>query len=108
MLAVELSPANNHRHSASPQASLFCTSALAVGEILEKSSLEDSVSCVSKDQIPKIDKSGRFCNPRAARELALNPSREKEKERGVMGGGGVMTVVKGCGGERGLWLSRWR
>ncbi|MFS7998405.1 hypothetical protein Hanom_Chr12g01153461 [Helianthus anomalus] len=71
MLAVELSPANNHRHSASPQASLFRTSALAVGEILEKCSLEDSVSCVSKYQIPKIDKSGRFCSPRAARELAL-------------------------------------
>ncbi|KAJ0703150.1 putative NusB antitermination factor, NusB-like superfamily [Helianthus annuus] len=56
----------------SPQASLFRTSALAVGEILEKSSLEDSVSCVSKDQMPKIDKSGRFCSPRAARELALS------------------------------------
>ncbi|XP_076907565.1 uncharacterized protein LOC143564061 [Bidens hawaiensis] len=53
----------------SPQASLFRTSALAVGEILDKSSLEDSVS---KEQMPKIDKSGRFCSPRAARELALS------------------------------------
>ncbi|KAL8246375.1 hypothetical protein R6Q59_007591 [Mikania micrantha] len=51
----------------SPQASLFRTSALAVGEILEKSTLEDSVS-----SMPKIDKSGRFCSPRAARELALS------------------------------------
>nr|GEU59603.1 NusB antitermination factor [Tanacetum cinerariifolium] len=54
-----------------PQSSLFRTSALAVGEILEKSGLEDSVS-VSKEQMPKIDKSGRFCSPRAARELALS------------------------------------
>ncbi|MFS7927114.1 hypothetical protein Hanom_Chr04g00305111 [Helianthus anomalus] len=52
------------------QGSLFRTSALAVGEILEKSSLEDSISFLSKDQIPKIDKSGRFCSPRATRELA--------------------------------------
>ncbi|KAI3798258.1 hypothetical protein L1987_33529 [Smallanthus sonchifolius] len=56
----------------SPQASLFRTSALAVGEILEKSTLEDSVSPLAKEPMPKIDKSGRFCSPRAARELALS------------------------------------
>ncbi|XP_076956088.1 uncharacterized protein LOC143631123 [Bidens hawaiensis] len=54
------------------RASLFRTSALAVGEILNKSSLEDSSSSIRKDQMPKIDKSGRFCSPRAARELALS------------------------------------
>lgn len=56
----------------SPQASLFRTSALAVGEILEKSTLQDSVSSFAKEPMPKIDKSGRFCSPRAARELALS------------------------------------
>ncbi|KAI3518640.1 hypothetical protein L2E82_34866 [Cichorium intybus] len=55
-----------------PQSSLFRTSALAVEEILEKSTLEDSVSSFSKEPMPKIDKSGRFCSPRAARELALS------------------------------------
>lgn len=55
-----------------PQSSLFRTSALAVGEILEKSTLEDSVSSLPKEPMPKIDKSGRFCSPRAARELALS------------------------------------
>ncbi|KAK3003774.1 hypothetical protein RJ639_019699 [Escallonia herrerae] len=50
--------------------SLLCTSAVAqVAEILEKSA--DSVSS-SRDALPKIDKSGRFCSPRAARELALS------------------------------------
>ncbi|KAI7752241.1 hypothetical protein M8C21_023162 [Ambrosia artemisiifolia] len=57
----------------SPQASLFRTSALAVGEILEKTTLEDSsVTSLAKEQMPKVDKSGRFCSPRAARELALS------------------------------------
>ncbi|KVI08373.1 hypothetical protein Ccrd_013252 [Cynara cardunculus var. scolymus] len=55
-----------------PKSSLFRTSALAVGEILEKSTLEDSVSSLPKEPMPKIDKSGRFCSPRAARELALS------------------------------------
>ncbi|XP_071706819.1 uncharacterized protein [Rutidosis leptorrhynchoides] len=54
----------------SPQSSTFRTAALAVGEILDKSNnLQDSLA---KQQLPKIDKSGRFCSPRAARELALS------------------------------------
>ncbi|XP_059628719.1 uncharacterized protein LOC132271383 [Cornus florida] len=40
----------------------------AVGEVLEKSA--DSLSS-PREMLPKIDKSGRFCSPRAARELAL-------------------------------------
>lgn len=50
-----------------PRSSLR-TTAFAVGEVLEKSS--DSLSS-SKEMLPKIDKSGRFCSPRAARELSL-------------------------------------
>ncbi|XP_043691208.1 transcription antitermination protein NusB [Telopea speciosissima] len=42
--------------------------ASAVTEALEKASV--SVSSL-KETFPKIDKSGRFCSPRAARELAL-------------------------------------
>jgi transcription termination factor NusB len=45
------------------------TSALAVTQMIENST--DSVSS-STDMLPKIDKSGRFCSPRAARELALS------------------------------------
>ncbi|KAK9273617.1 hypothetical protein L1049_018427 [Liquidambar formosana] len=45
------------------------TSAFAVDEALDKSTT-GSVSS-SRDMLPKIDKSGRFCSPRAARELAL-------------------------------------
>lgn len=30
-----------------------------------------TTSSYSRDMLPKIDKSGRFCSPRAARELAL-------------------------------------
>ncbi|KAI3787554.1 hypothetical protein L1987_42105 [Smallanthus sonchifolius] len=56
----------------SPQASLFRTSPLAVDEILEKSTPEDSVSPLATDLMPKIYKSGRFCSPRAARDLVLD------------------------------------
>ncbi|KAM7523011.1 hypothetical protein LguiA_012913 [Lonicera macranthoides] len=45
------------------------TSAIAVDQIVEEST--GSVSS-SRDMLPKIDKSGRFCSPRAARELALS------------------------------------
>ncbi|KAF8041139.1 hypothetical protein BT93_B3151 [Corymbia citriodora subsp. variegata] len=51
-----------------PQASLR-TSVLAVEEAVERSS--GSVA-PAKEMLPKIDKSGRFCSPRAARELALS------------------------------------
>ncbi|KAA8542950.1 hypothetical protein F0562_024103 [Nyssa sinensis] len=48
--------------SSLPRSSLLRSSAIAVEEVLDKSN--DSM-------LPKIDKSGRFCSPRAARELAL-------------------------------------
>uniref|UniRef100_A0A5B7B9A3 NusB/RsmB/TIM44 domain-containing protein n=1 Tax=Davidia involucrata TaxID=16924 RepID=A0A5B7B9A3_DAVIN len=51
-----------------PRSSLLRSSAIAVGEVLDKST--DSLSS-SREMLPKIDKSGRFCSPRAARELAL-------------------------------------
>lgn len=63
---------------------LFCTrttlrnSALTIEEeqaqaqALEKSKDAFSTSSSSRDMLPKIDKSGRFCSPRAARELALS------------------------------------
>ncbi|XP_031249392.1 uncharacterized protein LOC116107221 [Pistacia vera] len=57
-----------NRHVSS---SLVTCSAFAVQETLEKS--RDSVTTTSSKHniMPKIDKSGRFCSPRAARELAL-------------------------------------
>ncbi|XP_059429928.1 uncharacterized protein LOC132163597 [Corylus avellana] len=52
------------------------TSAFAVQqEALEKSKDSFSTSTTSsssRDMLPKIDKSGRFCSPRAAREFALS------------------------------------
>lgn len=44
------------------------TSVLAVEEAVERS--RGSVA-PAREMLPKIDKSGRFCSPRAARELAL-------------------------------------
>ncbi|PKI71541.1 uncharacterized protein LOC116201870 [Punica granatum] len=52
----------------SPRVSLR-SSVLAVEEAFEKS--RNTVDAPAKDLLPKIDKSGRFCSPRAARELAL-------------------------------------
>ncbi|THG06008.1 hypothetical protein TEA_021326 [Camellia sinensis var. sinensis] len=48
----------------------------AEAEVLQKPAaanppLSSSSSSSSKEFLPKIDKSGRFCSPRAARELAL-------------------------------------
>lgn len=43
--------------------------ALTVGEAVCNSSPTETST--SKEMLPKIDKSGRFCSPRAARELAL-------------------------------------
>ncbi|KAF8403992.1 hypothetical protein HHK36_012102 [Tetracentron sinense] len=51
----------------SPRSSLL-SPALAVAESVGKST--DSLPS-AKEMLPKIDKSGRFCSPRAARELAL-------------------------------------
>lgn len=44
--------------------------AFAVQETLEKTR-ESVMASSAKEMMPKIDKSGRFCSPRAARELAL-------------------------------------
>ncbi|KAL5766977.1 hypothetical protein ACOSP7_017594 [Xanthoceras sorbifolium] len=57
---------NHHRVSCTTRSSL------AVQEALEKSRDSVTVATTSaKEMMPKIDKSGRFCSPRAARELAL-------------------------------------
>lgn len=48
----------------SPRTSLR-TSTFTLDEALEKPNSD------SREMLPKIDKSGRFCSPRAARELAL-------------------------------------
>lgn len=57
--------ANNTVSVSSPRTSLR-TSTFTVDEALEKPNSD------SRDMLPKIDKSGRFCSPRAARELALS------------------------------------
>ncbi|XP_050278989.1 uncharacterized protein LOC126720525 [Quercus robur] len=44
----------------------------AQAQALEKSKDALSTSTSYRDMLPKIDKSGRFCSPRAARELALS------------------------------------
>lgn len=44
------------------------SAAVTVGEVAEKST--DSMASPG-ETLPKVDKSGRFCSPRAARELAL-------------------------------------
>ncbi|KAK6163784.1 hypothetical protein DH2020_000648 [Rehmannia glutinosa] len=48
------------------------SSPLTISQVVENPTL-DSLNGISnsKDMLPKIDKSGRFCSPRAARELAL-------------------------------------
>ncbi|XP_010257703.1 PREDICTED: uncharacterized protein LOC104597697 [Nelumbo nucifera] len=51
-----------------PPRNSLLSPALAAVDALDKTS--DSLSS-SKEMLPKIDKSGRFCSPRAARELAL-------------------------------------
>ncbi|XP_047330463.1 uncharacterized protein LOC124934045 [Impatiens glandulifera] len=48
--------------------SVLRVSAVAVGEVVEKTT--DLVASPG-EMLPKVDKSGRFCSPRAARELAL-------------------------------------
>lgn len=55
---------NVYTNSNSSRFSLLRLSALTVEEAVEQSTDTFSVQ-------PKIDKSGRFCSPRAARELAL-------------------------------------
>ncbi|PQP93766.1 uncharacterized protein Pyn_09976 [Prunus yedoensis var. nudiflora] len=57
--------ANNTVSLSSPRTSLR-TSTFTLDEALEKPNSD------SRDMLPKIDKSGRFCSPRAARELALS------------------------------------
>lgn len=64
--------AKNHRHVCSTKSSsVSCSAAaFAVQETLEKTR-ESVMTSSAKEMMPKIDKSGRFCSPRAARELAL-------------------------------------
>ncbi|XP_052199864.1 uncharacterized protein LOC127806537 [Diospyros lotus] len=58
------------RHNSILRAS---TSAIVVGEeVSSGSAFSSSSSSSSPELMPKIDKSGRFCSPRAARELALS------------------------------------
>ncbi|XP_023007062.1 uncharacterized protein LOC111499665 [Cucurbita maxima] len=52
-----------------PQASLRASTSFSKNSVGKESS---SVLVSSIEPIPKIDKSGRFCSPRAARELALS------------------------------------
>ncbi|KAI3450927.1 hypothetical protein Pfo_007592 [Paulownia fortunei] len=48
------------------------SSPLTIGQVVENPTLDSLTGTSnSKDMLPKIDKSGRFCSPRAARELAL-------------------------------------
>ncbi|KAL2239154.1 uncharacterized protein LOC105170208 [Sesamum indicum] len=48
------------------------TSPLTIAQVVENPTLHSLIpTSNSKDMLPKIDKSGRFCSPRAARELAL-------------------------------------
>ncbi|KAL0459856.1 UNVERIFIED_CONTAM: Transcription antitermination protein NusB [Sesamum latifolium] len=48
------------------------TSPLSIAHVLENPTIDSLIpTSNSKDMLPKIDKSGRFCSPRAARELAL-------------------------------------
>ncbi|KAJ4724004.1 N utilization substance B [Melia azedarach] len=54
----------------STRSSIITCSAFAVQETLEKTR-ESLTTNTAKEMMPKIDKSGRFCSPRAARELAL-------------------------------------
>ncbi|KAI4336652.1 hypothetical protein L6164_015150 [Bauhinia variegata] len=63
---------HNYKNSAprTSSGSSLGTCAFALPQGLYKS--HDSISTVSpREMLPNIDKSGRFCSPRAARELAL-------------------------------------
>ncbi|KAK9125587.1 hypothetical protein Scep_014433 [Stephania cephalantha] len=56
----------------SPRTALL-SPAQAITETLERSTDPSSSSpSSSRESLPKLDKSGRFCSPRAARELALS------------------------------------
>lgn len=71
---LNINPQTTHFPLSLPPTSLLRTSAVAVaGEFMEEKSTEhsDSSSSSKHTLLPKIDKSGRFCSPRAARELAL-------------------------------------
>ncbi|XP_044504740.1 uncharacterized protein LOC123224990 [Mangifera indica] len=63
---VNFGPPNYHGSS-----SLVTCPAFAVHKTLEKSRDAVTTSSSKNNIMPKIDKSGRFCSPRAARELAL-------------------------------------
>lgn len=44
----------------------------ASGSVIEEEEVEAGTTMVrDKDAFPKVDKAGRFCSPRSARELAL-------------------------------------
>ncbi|MED6169742.1 hypothetical protein PIB30_024113 [Stylosanthes scabra] len=58
---LSLSSRNSHR-----------SSALALDETASVSDKTDASSSAAACALPKIDKTGRFCSPRAARELALS------------------------------------
>lgn len=49
----------------------LCNRNLTLSISLKEIETARSSSTTFKDQLPKVDKSGRFCSPRAARELAL-------------------------------------
>ncbi|XP_031739816.1 uncharacterized protein LOC101216754 isoform X2 [Cucumis sativus] len=51
------------------QASLRASTSFSENRVAEERS---SISISSIEMIPKVDKSGKFCSPRAARELALS------------------------------------
>ncbi|PSR90277.1 N utilization substance protein like [Actinidia chinensis var. chinensis] len=52
-----------------PRSPTLRVSTLALEELMENP--PQALASSPKDSLPKIDKSGRFCSPRAARELAL-------------------------------------
>ncbi|PIA59885.1 hypothetical protein AQUCO_00400627v1 [Aquilegia coerulea] len=56
----------------SPRTSLLSPALALVAETIQKAVVTSSSPSLTKDVFPKIDKSGRFCSPRAARELALS------------------------------------
>ncbi|KAK4266707.1 hypothetical protein QN277_027586 [Acacia crassicarpa] len=60
----------NSTATVSPRPSLR-SSAFALEEALVKTN-DSSSKIYAREMLPKIDKSGRFCSPRAARELALS------------------------------------
>jgi hypothetical protein len=50
---------------------ILMASSLRTSAFVVDKALDDSSPTNYKEMMPKIDKSGRFCSPRAARELAL-------------------------------------